>query len=244
MQKTLLSLPVLALAAALAACAGQGPPPEFEGAPTARGMTLFISPAGQPFRAGPGEAYPSAAWFAEADKDHDGRLTLAEFRADAEAFFHTLDANKDGVVDGFETAAYETSIPEMAPRVRQLQFGEGMNMNLGKRGGGFEGGGGGGGRRRGGGGGREGAGLFSYFFDPQPVSAADTDFSSRITLAEATALADRRFAQLDTANAGYLVLAALPKTPVQAAAEARAKDRRRNGAPPRVEQSPGPDRLR
>ncbi|OYX32149.1 MAG: hypothetical protein B7Y99_09065 [Caulobacterales bacterium 32-69-10] len=84
-------------------------------------------------------------------------------------------------------------------------------------------------------GGREGAALFSYFFDPQPVTAADSDFNSRITLAEAQSIADRRFAMLDNAGTGALTLAALPKTPVQSAAESRAKDRRRNGPPPGVE---------
>ena len=230
---------LIACGAALAACAGgRGPPPAFEGGPG--GMNLFISPSGQPFRAPPGAPYPSAAWFAGADADHDGRLTLAEFRTDAEAFFHSLDTDHDGVVDGFETQAYEQSMPEMAPRVRALQAGEGMDLTLGRRGGGgggeFPGGGGGrGGGGRGRGGGREGAGLFSYFFDPQPVSAADTDFNSRITLTEARAAADRRFAMLDSAGSGALTLATLPKTPVEVLAEARAKDRRRNQGPPGVE---------
>jgi hypothetical protein len=232
-----------ALAAATAACAGRAPPMAFEGGPTQLG--LFISPAGEPFRAAPGEAYPSATWFARADADRDGRLTAAEFRADAIAFFHSLDADRDGVVDGFETAAYERSIPEMAPRVRALQAGEGMDLSLGRGGrggGGFDGGGGGRGRARGGGG-REGAALFSYFFDPEPVTAADADFSSRITLAEAQAIADRRFAMLDTSRSGHLTLAALPKTPVQAAAEARANDRRRNRPAPAVEPAPRPPGL-
>jgi hypothetical protein len=248
MLKTPPSLSALALAAFLAGCAGggRGPPPGFEAGPA--GMNLFISPSGQPFRAAPGAPYPSAVWFAGADADHDGRLTVQEFRADALAFFNSLDKNHDGVVDGFETQDYERSIPEMAPRVRSLQFGEGMNMNLGRRGGGGGGGGqggGGGGRRSGRGavGGREGAALFSYFFDPQPVAAADSDFNSRISLTEAQSIADRRFAMLDTAGAGFLTLATLPKTPVQTAAEARAKQRakdgRRNGGPSGVEPPSG-----
>lgn len=240
----------LASAALLSACAGGGrggPPPNFEGGPG--GLNMFISPSGQPFRAPPGAPYPSAQWFAEADADHDGRLTLAEFKADAVAFFRSLDTNKDGMVDGFEVQDYEKSIPEMAPRVRQLRAGEGMNMQLGRGRGGPPGQGdiGGGGRPgrpgRGAVGGREGAALYSFFYDPQPVSAADSDFNSRITLAEEESIAERRFVMLDTGRTGFLTLAGLPKTPVQQAAEARRNDNRggprRNGGPRGVEPPPG-----
>jgi hypothetical protein len=246
-------LPALAFAVLLGACAGGrgGPPPGFEPGPG--GLGLFISPAGEPFRAGPEAPYPVSAWFAAADADHDGRLTLAEFKADAVAYFHRLDDDKDGTVDGFEVQAYERSIPEMAPRVRSLRPGEGMNMQLGRggRGGRLDaddiGGGGRPGRSgRGAVGGREGAALYSFFYDPQPVAAADSDFNSRISLAEAQSIAERRFAMLDTARAGYLTLSGLPKTPVQQAAEARRDDdrrgRRRNGAPSGVEPPSGRER--
>jgi hypothetical protein len=53
-------------------------------------------------------------WFKGADKDGDGKLTLAEFQADAERFFHVLDINKDGVIDHREIYYYEHKIcPEM-----------------------------------------------------------------------------------------------------------------------------------
>ncbi|MDR3509896.1 MAG: EF-hand domain-containing protein, partial [Caulobacteraceae bacterium] len=111
----------IAALAVLGACAAEGPPdgPGFErghghgGPPPAR-ASLFISPACEPFRAGPGEPYPSAAWFAQADANHDGRLTRAEVRADAEAFFRRLDVNQDGVIDSFEVTEYEQRIvPEI-----------------------------------------------------------------------------------------------------------------------------------
>lgn len=78
--------------------------------------SLFISPAGQPFRARRGELYPVAAWFAAANTSHDGRLTRAEVLADATAFFQVLDADHDGVVDGFEVSLYERQI---APEIVQ-----------------------------------------------------------------------------------------------------------------------------
>jgi hypothetical protein len=226
----------LALGALLAACAGRPAPPAGFAPREAAG--LFISPAGQPFRARPGEPYPSAAWFAAADRDHDGRLSRDEFVADSLAFFHRLDKDGDGRIDGFETQAYEDSIPEMAPRVGGLRPGEGMNPVLG--------------RRRGEGGGqaaaqararrpqprqvRQGAGLFAFLTDPEPVRAADVDFDSRVSLAEARALAERRFALLDADGDGWFTLAEAPPVPVQQLAERQ----RRNRRPPPVERGSGP----
>jgi hypothetical protein len=65
------------LAATLAACAsappegpggrgGPGGPPGERGPAPMRGPQLFISPAGEPFRAPAGAPYPIAAWFAGA----------------------------------------------------------------------------------------------------------------------------------------------------------------------------------
>ena len=183
----------------------------------------FISPAGKPYRANADAAYPMGIWFAEADKNHDGRLTLEEFRADAATFFDELDANHDGVIDGFEVQTYEQKIaPEILPLIEGLGSGEGMNLALGKRGGN---GSAQIGASRGSRDSREragdlrpqGAGLFGLLNEPEPVSAADANFDGKITKAEFLAAADRRFAALDTSNSGALTLASLPKTPVQQA---------------------------
>lgn len=108
---------------------------------------LFVSPFGEPFRSGPGEPWPVAAWFAGADADHDGRLTRAEFLADGVRWFDRLDVNKDGVIGQAEIVAYEA----MAG-----QLGGGMG---GPGGPGGPGGGGGWGGRPGSGGGGGGAAL-------------------------------------------------------------------------------------
>jgi hypothetical protein len=113
----------------LAACASDeapGPPDRGfrlerggPGGPGERGEAgprpwLFVSPAGEPFRAGPGEPYPVAAWFKAADANGDGKLTRDEFVADAARFFEKLDRNHDGVIDGLELKAYETEVlPEL-----------------------------------------------------------------------------------------------------------------------------------
>lgn len=129
----------------------QSLPATSPGAPAGPGHfsrgALFISPAGKPFRAQPGEPYPVAAWFAEADTDHDGKLTIGEMRDDAARFFAELDTNHDGEIDPDEVEHYETVI---APEVQSGDSGGGT------------GGGGGGGKRSGGrghGGGGHGGGM-------------------------------------------------------------------------------------
>jgi hypothetical protein len=204
------------------------PPGEGEagGPPRQAHRQLFISPAGEPFRAEPGAPYPVAAWFAGADADHDGALTRDEFTADSLRFFDRLDGDHNGVIDGFEVSAYETQV---APEILQgFQSGEGP----GARGqGGPPGQGGHRGGKRGGGGGGKHAGAspmggmlqggtpYSLLAEPEPVMASDGDFDRRITRAEASKAAKARFALLDTDGDGKLRLADLPKTPVQARLE-------------------------
>lgn len=222
----------LALLVLATGCASdpQGPPPEdrrASGRAEVRLPNVFISPAGEPFRAPRGAPYPSAVWFAGADADHDGRLTKAEFLADAERFFKVLDANSDGVVDGFELQHYERDLaPEINPQIEGLRFGEGMDLSLGRddednrrpqlgRGPQMSGKTQAGDRRP------EGAGIYGLLNEPEPVAACDLAFDSKITLQEFLEVNGRRFDALDKGRVGYLTLAALPKTPVQAALERR-----------------------
>jgi hypothetical protein len=152
--------PALLLLAASAALAQ--PPEAAGGGPRGSGFRrphggVFLSPMGEPFRSEDPAADNVGAWFAGADADHDGSLTLVEMQADAARFFATLDANHDGEIDPDELARYEN---EIAPEVQV-----GMQMHeragFGRGGGGGLGGGGGGGGHRGGGGwggGRRGGG--------------------------------------------------------------------------------------
>ncbi len=169
---------------------------------------LFVSPSGKPFRAPMGQPYPVAAWFAEADTNHDGKITLAEFRADAEAYFKVLDANGDGEISMPEVSHWEeVLVPEIARDAMGL-------------GGGFGGGGGRGGR--GGAPGRneldtrrQGAAVYSLINEPHPIRGADSDFSLSVSRAEWQAAADRRFALLDADHDGAVTLAELKPTPAQ-----------------------------
>lgn len=214
------------------------PPGEGEegGPPRQPRRSLFISPAGEPFRAEPGAPYPVAVWFAGADVDHDGALTRDEFTADSLRFFDTIDADHNGVVDGFEVSAYETQVaPEILQGFQGGGEGPGLRGSGGPR---AQGGRGGGGRHRGGGGGPPGGGgdgkhggggpmggmlqgatPYGLLAEPEPVSASDGDFDRRITRAEATKAARARFALLDKDGDGKVRLAELPRTPQQARLE-------------------------
>lgn len=198
------------------------PPGEGEpgGPPRQPRRSLFISPAGEPFRAEPGAPYPVAAWFAGADADHDGALTRDEFVADALRFFDRIDGDHSDVIDGFEVSTYETQV---APEILQGFQGGGEGPRArgqgGPRG---EGGGHRGGRRGGGGppgGVLQGATPHGLLAEPEPVMASDGDFDRRITRAEATKAAKARFALLDKDGDGKLRLAELPQTPLQARLE-------------------------
>jgi hypothetical protein len=199
---------------------------------------LFISPCGQPFRAPQGAPYPVADWFKQADKNADGKVDRAEFNADAEAFFKILDINRDGFLSPYEVAVYERKIaPEVGgarvdamlgqrPRLWLAQYGGGM-------GGGMGGMGGQGGRGSMGGGSpsgqqppspspkpdvdesHQGASPFSFFDEPEPVTAADLHFRGIVSKDDFLVLSNAHFDSLDRHEQGYLTLETLPMTPVQ-----------------------------
>jgi len=223
------TLAACGLAFALAACASSDAPPGGPGGhkpPPA--ASLFISPMGQPFHAAPGEPYPVVKWFAQANKAGDGKLTRAEFRADAEAFFHVLDENHDGVIDGFEVNDYEQKI---APEIMGAYVSSGPSSSSRGLRGGVSGGG-----RHGGQGAPapsgpsaganavlQGAAVYGVLNEPEPVTATDLNLDGRITLIEFLKSADRRFDKLDAKQQGYLTLDDLPKTPAQLMAAGKYK---------------------
>jgi Ca2+-binding EF-hand superfamily protein len=223
----------------LSACASDDHRPprggERFGGPDRR-PSLFVSPAGEPFRAPPGQPYPVSTWFHQADANGDGKLTQDEFVADAARFFERLDANHDGVIDGFELKAYET---EIVPEITEERGGGQGPSGAGSSGNNGNGGGGGGRRRRRGGGGGDGssgqggggpgpggttpqatgAAAYDLLLEREPVASADLNLNSRITLANFKTKAAQRFALLDKDGKGYLVLSELPKTAAQRQAE-------------------------
>ena len=173
---------------------------------------LFISPAGEPFRAPLNEPYPVGRWFAHADVNHDGAIDSAEFTADQIAFFERLDADHDGLIDGFESQAYErTIVPEVAADT-------GQRLGPPKRHGFFWFG-----AKKPSGPVLMGASAYNLLNEPLPDRTGDANFDFKLTRDEALAVAARRFGMLDTNKDGRIELSELPKTPVQTWFEDRKK---------------------
>ena len=72
--------------------------------------TLFISPMGEPFRGQETRSAALGAWFAQADRDHNGTLSAQEMRDDAARFFATLDSGHDHEIDPDDINRYENEI--------------------------------------------------------------------------------------------------------------------------------------
>ena len=172
---------------------------------------IFVSPMGEPFRTEPGQSYPSAAWFAGADKNKDGMLTRDEFVADALRFFDTLDTNKDGRLTPDEVGRYEaviapeTSIYSARPdgffeRSRGEQDRGAMADSRDY-------------------GGPMGAGRYAWLNVPEPVAAADQDVDRVVTRDEFATSAAGIFERLDVQNRGAMRLSDFPRTPQQIAIE-------------------------
>jgi len=215
MRPTLAGLAAWGLAASLLAGAAVAQTPPHKLAPPPR---IFLSPSGEPFRLSPTMPDPLKAWFDRVDANHDGAIDRFEFRADAARFFKLLDENGDGEIDGFEVADYEHKIaPELGEQAEGRlpgQFGSHDSDNDEKPDrqgrGGTEphreshdgpplGGPGQGPERR----------IAQLIDEPEPVSGADFNLDSHVTLEEWMRATDQRFDLLDTAKTGRLTLDAL-----------------------------------
>ena len=160
----------------------------------------FISPMGEPFRSKGAGDNPLADWFAQADRDHDGSLTVTEMESDADRFFALLDTNHDGEIDPDEISHYEL---DRTPEVRgepdslrrpkstsadepaadtDTEIAEGLYSE------------------------HQGAGRFGLLAIPEPVASADTDFNRGVSRDEFRRAAINRFALLDTTHTGRLSL--------------------------------------
>lgn len=191
----------------------------------------FISPMGEPFRSRSTDDDTLADWFNQADRNHDGYLTVDEMQADAERFFKTLDTNHDGEIDPDELARYEWQVaPEIQVNSRQRQRrGEpAAEMSSGEENSGLpeEGDSGKRAKRRhadpgmgmGIDGSPMGAARYALLNIPEPVAAADSDFNRAISLEEFRDAARARFELLDAGHQGKVSLqelaAMLPAIPV------------------------------
>ncbi len=208
---------ILAIAIALAAALPAPPATAGDAAPPAR-QQLFLSPFGEPFRAPEGAPYPVADWFRKADADGDGRLTLAEFIADGERYFHLLDSSRNNQLEATEIDAWEAAIlapitprpglrngappPEVGKpaEARPIQMPPSAAAPRRKRADPER---------------PRGAGLYGIINIRHPIKAADQDMNARVTAEEWRKILVSRFALLDKGNLGYLTLETLPPTPWQ-----------------------------
>jgi Ca2+-binding EF-hand superfamily protein len=192
----------------------------------------FISPMGEPFRAGAG-GDGLVEWFRQADLNHDGNLTSDEMQQDAARFFATLDTNHDGEIDPDEITHYETVLaPEIdtGPGAQLARSQAEQRRSGGHRSGRHSHGGGIGGY----GAASEGdsgladdldnpigGGRFGLLNIPEPVSSADADFNRGVSLDEFKRAALRRFQLLDANHAGHLALTQLEEQRAATIAAAR-----------------------
>ena len=180
------------------------------GPPYAR---VYIAPMGEPFRTD-GRHDPMADWFARADADHDGKVTLSEFQADSDRFFATLDRDRSGEIDPQEMAEYENRIapeiklyqPDQDPRPVTRQQKHDAKQAAARQRSDYQA--------------PYGAGEYASLNVPEPVASADLDINRGVSRAELDTVAAQRFPELDTAHRGYLSYDTLAKSPAQMAIDA------------------------
>ena len=178
-------LPLLLLASAQAPAAAPT-------APSHRWTRMFISPMGEPFRPKSRDDDTLADWFAQADKNHDGRLTLDEMQQDAERFIATLDVGKDGEIDPDDITRYENVVAPEVISGSSYGMMEGQSRRAGFI--------------RGGDDQHQGAGRFGLLDLPEPVVSADSNFNRGVSVSEFRQAAAQRFLALDLDHHGYLTL--------------------------------------
>jgi Ca2+-binding EF-hand superfamily protein len=213
-----------------------------------RAGLAFMSPMGEPFFGRTQGQDGLAVWFEQADRNHDGSITLDEMAADAQRFFDLLDTNHDGEIDPDEIAHYEQVIAPEVRRGPMLATAETtQSQDVGSRGdhqGGYHGAGRGGGRghhRGGAGGGDFGAGFggddeasagrFGLLAIPEPVASADADLNRGVSSEEFRKAATERFSLLDMKHSGRLTLPELQGIRQSSLAAARRPPRQSSSVP-------------
>ena len=195
-----LSLMLLALASGV-----QSAPSRERITVTGYAWAPFISPMGEPFRPRSNDDNTMADWFRQADRNHDGFLTVDEMQADAARFFAALDTDRSGEIDPDELIAYEWQVaPEIQvnsklrrargekPEVKKGGSEDGDKPDLRRN------------RDRFADYGPQGGARYALLNIPEPVAAADADFNRGISLAEFRQAAVERFALLDRAHQGRI----------------------------------------
>ena len=205
---------LLASLALVMAGGGQAAPAAPDEPTRSVGKYLFISPMGEPFRA---DRDPQDIWFDQADTNHDGALSLAEFKKDAMRWFQVLDRGHDGEIDPDDIEYYESMlVPEIRvdsdegdTEVTSSSEDESTSVTVVHHN-------------------RKGAALYSYLDYPEPVMVADTNFNRGVDPREFDHAAEVRFAILDVNHDGKIERAELPKISAVAVNHGEKKGKRRH----------------
>jgi len=203
------AISILLVTASLASAAETQQQPSQPGAPAER-VPIYLSLMGEPFRGVAGGPRPLADWFAVADLNHDGAISLTEMLEDASRFFKVLDVDGNGVISPIEMARYERDVAPARVRfqaglrpVRSADKSDSTGRRSYDPGQPAESGG-----RRSFGSIGEGAGRMTRDLEflevPQPVLMADADFDQRVSADEFAKLAARRFVANDKNKDGLL----------------------------------------
>jgi Ca2+-binding EF-hand superfamily protein len=149
---------------------------------------LFISPMGEPFFGRvPGED-GLIIWFNQADRNHDGTITLDEMTADADRFFQVLDRNHDGEIDPDDIDYYEQVVPQIRAQTMittSTTPGGDIEEHADSE---------------------TSAGRLGLLQIPEPVASADSNFNRGVSPQEFRDAAVKRFQLLDGNHTGKLTL--------------------------------------
>lgn len=175
-------------------------------APAVAKGSVYMSLMGEPFWTNEAGEKPFDQWLKLADDDGDGTISKLEFRADAQAFFASLDTTGDKIIDADEMAEYEhlapgrtraagggaqasssrpqpkSSAPVEDGQVAIVSSGTVPSATRIHPGG----------------------GPINYSEVPQPVAMADRNLDRRVTLDEFMDTASRRFSNYDVDQDGRL----------------------------------------
>ena len=169
--------------------------------------SVYLSLMGEPFRTNEAGEDPFDQWFKLADQDGDGAISRLEFRGDAQAFFATLDANDDKVIDGDEMAEYEQlapgrtraagggapSLSSARPQAKSsapIEKGQVAVVSSGNAPSATRV--------------HPGGGTIDFSEVPQPVAMADLNLDRRVTLDEFMKTASKRYTNYDVDQDGRL----------------------------------------
>ena len=145
-------------------------------------------------------------WFQQADRNHDGAITVDEMSADADRFFQELDRTHDGEIDPDDISYYEQVVPEIRAVsivTTSVTPGGDVEEHVDNE---------------------THAGRLGLLQIPEPVASADINFNRGVSPEEFRNAAVARFQLLDTTHSGRLTLSDLENVRHAAASAVKKRD--------------------